>query len=142
MELLELFAFNPSTFAGLLPFAVYFIAAIILFSLFKVVYTKITPYNEIELIKQGNTAAGVSFGGASIGFAIVLAEAISSSSSVVDFVIWGIVALLVQILVFFLLQRPFPKLVERIERGEVAMGSYLACTSIAAGLLNAACMAA
>ena len=34
------------------------------------VYTKITPYNEFQLIREGNVAAAVSLSGACIGLAI------------------------------------------------------------------------
>ncbi|MFD3306120.1 DUF350 domain-containing protein [Alteromonas macleodii] len=140
MNFEELFAFNSATFGGLLPFAAYLVAAVILLVVFKKIYTIVTPYCEYELIKNGNQAAAWSFGGAVLGFAIPMAEAVRSSHSLIDFAVWGVVAMIVQIVLFYVMQRPFPKLVARIRNGEVQMGVYLALTSIAAGLLNAACM--
>ncbi len=42
------------------------------------VYIKITPYDDIKLIRDGNTAAAVSLAGAIIGLALPLAFSISS----------------------------------------------------------------
>ena len=43
------------------------------------IYSKITPWNELELIMEGNTAAAVSLSGAILGIAIPLAAALSLS---------------------------------------------------------------
>ena len=140
MNISELLAFNVATFEGLIPFFAYLISAAILLAIFKKVYTVVTPYCEFEMIKEGNTAAALSFGGAVLGFAIPMAEAIRASHSLVDFAVWGVVAMAVQLVLFFVMQRPFPKLVTRIQDGEVQMGVYMALTSVSIGLLNAACM--
>lgn len=140
MNFENLFAFNPATFTGLIPFLVYLVVGLVLMKVFKFVYTAFTPYDEIALIKEQNKAAAWSYGGATVGFMIALVQALKSSGSVVDFAIWGAVALFVQCIVFFLVRSRFPKLVERINSGEEAMGIYLAFTSVAVGLLNAACM--
>jgi putative membrane protein len=69
-----------------------------------------------------------------------LAIAITNSVSLVDVLIWGVVALLVQIAIFYLVRLPIPKISERIEKGEMASGLWLGVTSSAGGLLNAASM--
>uniref|UniRef100_UPI0030F44B38 DUF350 domain-containing protein n=1 Tax=Paraglaciecola sp. TaxID=1920173 RepID=UPI0030F44B38 len=61
--------------------------------------------------------------------------------SIVDFVIWGVVAIIAQSLAFALLRFTFmPKIAERINQNEVSAGTMLAAMSISVGLLNAACM--
>ena len=45
------------------------------------VYVKITPYDEIELVQAGNTAAAASLAGAIIGLAIPLAFSMASSAA-------------------------------------------------------------
>ena len=52
------------------------------------IYSKITPWNELDLIMEGNTAAAVSFSGAILGIAIPLAAALSSSISIWEIVVW------------------------------------------------------
>jgi len=50
------------------------------------------------------------------------------------------VALVVQILVYFLIRLPMPRISARIESGEVAAGIWLGAGSLVAGILNAASM--
>ena len=76
-----------------------------------------------------------------VGFAIALASAASNSISLIDFAVWGVVALFAQCLAFAIVRFIFlPKVVERIKDNEVSAGVILAGTSVAVGLLNAACM--
>lgn len=123
-------------------FAMYFGLAIAFLLLFKVVYTAITPHNEWQLIREHkNTAAALGFGGAIIGFSLALASAASHSVSLLDFASWAGVALLAQVLSFFVIKLFFmPKISTRIENGEISAGVVLASSNIAFGLLNAACM--
>ncbi|MEH6446090.1 MAG: DUF350 domain-containing protein [Oceanospirillaceae bacterium] len=127
---------------GLVDFASYFAVSIILLLVFKVVYTLITPQNEWKLVKdEQNTAAAIGFMGAVLGFALALASAASNSESLIDFIIWGIVALIAQTIAFAIVRFIFmPKIVQRINDDEVSAGIVLGGTSIAVGLLNAACM--
>ncbi|WP_026377105.1 DUF350 domain-containing protein [Aestuariibacter salexigens] len=128
--------------AGLSSFALYFAIAIALLFIFKIVYAFVTPQDEWKLVKEDkNVAAAIGFGGAMVGFSTALAGAVSNSQSLVDFVIWGVVAIVAQALAFALLRFTFmPKIAERIDNNEVSAGVMLASMSIAVGLLNAACM--
>jgi putative membrane protein len=125
--------------AGLGNFAMYFAISIALLFVFKIIYALVTPHDEWKLVKEDkNVAAAVGFGGAMIGFSIALAGAATNSLSLVDFIIWGIVA---QSFAFALLRFTFmPKIAERINQNEVSAGTMLAAMSISVGLLNAACM--
>ncbi|EPJ55214.1 MAG: hypothetical protein OFPI_04580 [Osedax symbiont Rs2] len=127
---------------GLLDFAIYFGVSILLLLTFKFVYTLITPHDEWKLVKEEqNTAAALGFMGAVIGFSLALASAASNSESLIDFVVWGLVALVAQTIAFAIVRFIFmPKIVQRINDNEVSAGIVLAGTSIAVGLLNAACM--
>ena len=127
---------------GLLNFALYFAVSVIYLFIFKVVYAFVTPHDEWKLVKEDqNVAAAIGFGGAMVGFSLALASAASNSLGLIDFTIWGIVAVIAQSLAFVLLRFSFmPKIAERITNNEVSAGVILAAMSIAVGLLNAACM--
>ncbi|EPJ45411.1 MAG: hypothetical protein OFPII_27750 [Osedax symbiont Rs1] len=127
---------------GLIDFAIYFGVSIALLLVFKFVYTLVTPQDEWKLVKEEqNTAAAIGFMGAVIGFALALASAASNSESLADYVIWGVVALVAQTIAFAMVRFVFmPKIVQRINDNEVSAGIVLGGTSIAVGLLNAACM--
>ena len=105
-----------------------------------VVYIRVTPHSEIKLIRENNLAASLAFAGSLIGFCLPLASAISNSLSLVDCAVWGVVALVVQIVVFYLVCLPIPKISARIEKGEIASGLWLGVSSLAGGILNAASM--
>ena len=108
--------------------------------LFAVIYTRVTRHNEFALIKKNSTAATVAFSGSLIGFALPLASTMINSVTVVEMVLWGVVALIVQVLVYLLIRLPMPRISERIEAAEVAAGIWLGATSMVAGILNAASM--
>lgn len=121
-------------------FIAYMATAVALTLFYVVVYIRVTPHPEIKLIRENNLAASLAFAGSLIGFCLPLASAISNSLSLVDCAVWGVVALVVQIVVFYLVCLPIPKISERIEKGEIASGLWLGVSSLAGGILNAASM--
>lgn len=131
-----------TSISGLGSFAMYFLLSIGLFFVFKLVYAFVTPHDEWKLVKEDkNTAAAIGFAGAMIGFSIALAGAVSNSEFLLDYLIWGVVALIAQLFAFGLLRFTFmPKLAERITNNEISAGIMLGGMSVAVGLLNAACM--
>jgi putative membrane protein len=126
--------------AGLPEFLLYFGLGLALFVLFLAIYSAVTVYNEFKLIRDGNLAAAISLAGATLGFVLPLASAIAHSVSPVDMVIWGLVALASQLVVYFVVGRVMPHLAQSISAGRVAPATLLASASIAVGLLNAAAM--
>ncbi len=126
---------------GELPwFAAYMATAMVLTLIYVVVYMWVTPHPEIKLIRENNVAASLAFAGSLVGFCLPLASAIANSGALVDTVIWGLIAIVVQISVFYLVRLPIPKISQRIENGEVASGLWLGTASLAGGILNAASM--
>lgn len=125
---------------NLSEFLLFFVVAAVLTVVFVLVYTRITRHNEIALIKEGSTSAALAFSGSLIGFALPLASTMIGSITVLELVLWGLVALVVQILVYFLIRLPMPRISARIESDEVAAGIWLGACSIVAGILNAASM--
>jgi putative membrane protein len=126
--------------ASLSEFLIFFVVAAVLTMVFVVVYTTVTKHNEIELIKRNSTAASIAFAGSLLGFALPLASTMISSDTVLELVLWGLVALIVQLLVYLLIRLPMPRISERIEADEVAAGIWLGACSTVAGILNAASM--
>jgi putative membrane protein len=127
-------------FAGLPSFFGYFSLALLLLVGFVLVYTQATPHHEFKLIKDNNASAALAFGGSVLGFVLPMHAVITHSVSLLDCALWGIVALIVQLLTFFLLRMVLRDLSARITRNELAAGIFVATSSIAVGALNAACM--
>jgi putative membrane protein len=126
--------------AGLGSFLSYFTASLLLLLLFCLIYGKVTPYPELQLIREGKVAPAVSFLGALFGFITPLASAISHSVSFADMVIWAMIALIVQIAVFLLIRVLFRDLCRKISEDTLSAAILLGGVSYAAGTLNAACM--
>lgn len=125
---------------GLLLFLAYLGTAAVLTLVYIVIYMWVTPHPEIALIRQNNLAAAIAFAGSLIGFCLPLANIIAGSVGLIDVALWGGVALVVQIVIYFLARLPMPNISQRIEEGELASGIWLGSASLAGGVLNAACM--
>lgn len=101
------------------------------------IYSAITPYHEVRLIRAGNEAAACSFGGTAIGLAIVVYTVAANSVSWLDMVVWSALALVFQLLAFLLVSMVLPGFRQGIEAGRTSYGIALGAFSIAVGLLNA-----
>lgn len=125
---------------GFVSFVSYLVTAAVLIVVYVLIYIGVTPHAEIKLIKQNNMAAAWAFSGSLIGFSIPLAIVIAHSAALVECVIWGGIAIVVQIVIYFLARIPVPGISSRIEDGEIASGLWLAAASLTGGIINAACM--
>jgi len=126
--------------AGLPYFLLFMAAALVLVALFVVIYIRITPHAEMTLIRQGNSAAAVSFGGAVLGFTIPLAQAVAQSANLLDLAIWAVIALVMQLLIFWITSMLLGGAGRKIEAGDMAAAVFLAFMAVAGGMLNAASM--
>jgi putative membrane protein len=130
-----------TSIAGLPDFLLYASVSLVLAALYLTTYTLTTAHNEFALIRENVTSAGISLGLSLLGFALPLASAILNSANILDCAIWGLVALIVQILVYWLVRLLlFRDISERIARGEVPAALFLGCASLTAGIINAASM--
>jgi putative membrane protein len=125
---------------GVDDFLLYFGAALALLAVFLFIYVHITPYREIRLIREGNQAAAYSLSGALLGFIVPLGTAISQSVAFVDMLLWGGIALIIQLLAFFAVRLMVPTLAVDIPGGKLAPGLFVGAFSLGIGLLNAASM--
>ncbi len=116
------------------------VAVLILF-LAAALYVLLTPHKEVALIRDGNAAAAVSLGGVLVGLAAPLALSLNSSTSLIEIVIWGISTVMVQLLVFRLVDLLLRGLPQRIQEGEVAAAALLVGAKLATALILAAAVA-
>jgi len=104
-------------------------------------YAMLTPHKEIVLIRDGNAAAALSLGGVMIGLAIPLAVSLSASTSIVEIAVWGVATVVVQLLVFRIVDMVLRGLPQRIQDGEVAAAALLIGAKLATALVLAAAVA-
>jgi len=130
-----------STLSNFPNFLAYFVIGAILIALFLSIYTRLTPHRELALIRDGNVAAAVALNGGLLGFVIPLASVIAHSAMLVDLIVWGIVAMIVQLGGFLVARVLMPHLPQAVSEGKVSDAALLAGLSLSLGILDAACMA-
>lgn len=62
-------------------YLIYIASALVMLGLFTVIYTGVTRYKEFDLIREGNIAAAMSYGGALVGFSLTLCSSIAVHAS-------------------------------------------------------------
>jgi putative membrane protein len=132
--------FIKFSLSGFDDFLVYFGLSIAFVAVYLAIYVRATPYPEIGLIRAGNPAAAASLSGSLLGFVLPLASAVIHSVNAWDMALWAAIALAVQIVVYLVVRLIVPDVTRHIPEGKVGAGVFLGVASLAAGILNAACM--
>lgn len=115
------------------------LAAVLLLVFFRI-YTWVTPFDEILLIRQGNNAAALSLAGAMIGFSLTVASSILHTANYQEFLAWAAGALVVQLLAYMVTTKLLHISKEHIESGNTAFGGLIGAVSLCLGAINAACI--
>lgn len=101
------------------------------------VYVLLTPHKEITLIREGNTAAAVSLGGVLVGLAMPLAVSMKASTNLIEIGLWGIATVVVQLLIFRLVDLVLHGLPKRIQEGEMSAAAFMVGAKLATALIVA-----
>jgi putative membrane protein len=126
--------------ATLPNFLLYFGSSLVMIVISLYIYIRITPYDEIQLIREGNTAAALSFAGTLLGMTVAMASVIIYSTGWLDKVIWCAVALGMQLLMWEIMNWVFGNLQRSIAVDRcMADAIMLGTSSLAVGILQAAC---
>ena len=123
---------------SLLAFSAYFFIGVAMVIIFLFIYSKITPHNEWQLIKNNNTAAALAFSGTLLGYVIPLSSAAINAVSIPDYFAWGGIALVIQLLVFAGVRLYMPALSEKIINHNTAAGMFMGTAALAGATLTAA----
>ncbi|MBB6600358.1 DUF350 domain-containing protein [Luteimonas sp. MC1825] len=126
------------TLDSFVAFLTYFGAGLGVLFVAAAIVLLVTPHSEIKLIRAGNTAAAIAFGGSLVGLALPVHSAISHSVSLLDALIWGLVAAVVQVLAFLVARIASGTLSKQIDDNVVSAGIFSAAIAISMGLVNAA----
>jgi putative membrane protein len=126
---------------GLLNFLAYFGASVALWGASVALYVQLTPYHEVALIKQGNTAAAWSLAGTVLGLALPLASLAAHAVSLADLALWAGVGLAAQLLLWLVASLTLLRgLKGAIEANQASVGMLLGALSAGVGALNAGCL--
>lgn len=121
-------------------YLLHLVSGCVLMAIFFAIYTWITPFDEIALIREGNMAAALSLAGAVVGFCLTLASSVLHSDSLEMFLAWGAGAMVVQSAGYAVITRMLPQMNSAIEHNNAAMGALMGTASLALGIINAACL--
>jgi putative membrane protein len=127
-----------SLLSGLPFLLLHFGLTLLMLALGAVLYVMITPYREIELIRQGNRSAALSFAGALVGLAIPLAASLKGSVNAYDIIVFGAVALALQLLAYRIADLVLKDLPERIKADEIGAAILLVAIKLSISLITAA----
>jgi putative membrane protein len=104
------------------------------------IYMAITPFRERDLVRNGNTAAATVLGGALVALAVPLAALLATTGALLDILVWGVVAVALQLLTVAIVLHLSRGMRMMIEAGQVAGAIPLVAAQLSIGLLNAAAM--
>lgn len=102
------------------------------------IYCLLTPYKDVQLIRDGNNAAALSLGGVLVALALPLAASLTASGSLIEVALWGVNVLAVQLLYFRLVDIALKGLPERIQEGDVPAAALLVGAKLAVAIILAA----
>ena len=124
----------------ILNYLIHLLLAAALLIVFFIIYTRVTPYNEVLLIRQGNQAAALSLGGAILGFSATIASSLMHTANYQQFFAWAFGAMVVQLLAYLVTTRLLRMSKDQIESNNTAFGGLLGAIALAIGAINAACI--
>ena len=128
--------------SGLPVLVGHFLAAVALLMFGTICYFRITPFRERELIAENNLAAAYVLVGTLLALAIPITATLATSATLIDIIIWGLVALVLQLATFAAVSLFLHGLRKMVLEDNVAAAVTLAGLQIAVALLNAGVMAA
>lgn len=129
---------NPINLQSFLAFLSYFGTGLGVLIVSVVLVTLVTPHKDFTLLRQGNVAAATALAGNLIGVALPLHSAITHSVSLIDALIWGLVACGIRVVAYLLANLVAGRISRQITDNITAAGIFSAGVSIAVGLINAA----
>ena len=115
-----------SFLAGAPVLILHFALTLAMLGLGATLYVMITPYHELQLIRDGNVAAAISLGGVLLGMAIPLAFAMAASVNTIDILIFGALTLVLQLACYRIADFLIRDLPRRIVDGEISAAILLA----------------
>ncbi len=110
--------------------------AIVFFGVF--IYGKITPYDELELIRKRNISASISLSSTIIGISLPIAFCLATSVNIYDLIIWGLASLVLQILMFFVMDKVLKDIPQKIQEDNIAAILLYSMSKISSAIILSA----
>ncbi len=101
------------------------------------VYVLLTPWKELSLVRSGNTSAGIALSGAILGLAIPISSTLASSMTLEGLLIWGAIALLMQLITYRVVDLILRDIPRRIADDEIGAATLLAAAKLSTAMILA-----
>lgn len=104
------------------------IAVIMLLQLIgMVVFSWLTPFNDLDELKKGNIAVGLAMGGKFLSTAVILAISAYTNTSIWHMALWFFIGYVCLVAAYWVLEWVTPgiKLSEHLKNGNIAIGILL-----------------
>ncbi|MDN4492549.1 DUF350 domain-containing protein [Ureibacillus aquaedulcis] len=129
------------SWASFLDFLQYIGVGLVLIFIGTTAFAFTTKFSEWKLIQEGNLAVALKLWGKVIGLGITIYTVWSSSVNLLDAFIWGLIGIVVQVVVYllieFVLTPSKTNLARKVEEGNTAVGFSLFAIGITVGLIVA-----
>lgn len=101
---------------------------------FMMIFIKLTPYDDIEHVRDGRKTSSIILVGAMFGFTAPLLIMSYYGVNFLDFMIWSAIAMAIQFILFRILYLFIP---HQLEENNEAAGIFFAGAAVCVGLINA-----
>ncbi|MFC0272536.1 DUF350 domain-containing protein [Metabacillus herbersteinensis] len=103
------------------------------------IFELITPFNDREEMKNGNTAVAIQFAGKIVGLSLVMFSSIFHNASLLAASVWGIIGFILMLIGYFIFEflTPAFKVDQEIKNGNNSVAIVAASISLAIGIIVA-----
>lgn len=116
----------------------HFVVAVLILLSGVFIYVKTTAWNDLELIRSGNLSASISLGGAFLSLSIPLSASLTASLSVPSIIIWGVTAVIIQLICDRLASLMIGDLSSRIKKNDVSAAVFILGIKLSVAMINSA----
>jgi putative membrane protein len=101
-----------------------------------------TRHDEYKLVSSGNVSAGILIAGNILGLLFTLGGAASNSVDYIDFLVWGVVGIVSQVIAYHLFDLLVYKInfSDEIEKNNIGVAAVVAAVLMGVGYFIAKCM--
>jgi Predicted membrane protein len=93
------------------------------------IFSLMTPFNDLEELKKGNSAVGIAFGGKFLSTAVILGVSAYTNTSIWHMMLWFAIGYVILIATYWIFELLTPglRISEHLRKGNTAVAVLLFC---------------
>jgi putative membrane protein len=116
----------------------HFVIAVLILIAGVLIYVKTSSWDDLGLVRSGNLAASISLGGAFVSLSIPLSASLTASLSIPSIFVWGVTAVVIQLICDRLAGLVIGDLGSKIEKNDLAAAFFVLGIKVSVALINSA----